>query len=139
LGIKVEYIARGYDWFSIIPVKPIMVEGLCQSLSFWVVGRNYRHWLKVLLQDFMGENRQLYVDRLNFIGWKEMKVSIPESIQQQDYHFPDKIGLKFNGFVVECDPIETYGTYFVYFDELRAMTDVFNEKVRDTNDMRDDW
>lgn len=139
LGVKVEFIARGYNWFAIQPAKPIVIEGICQHISFWVAGRNYSHWLKVVLQDFYGRERHVYVDRLRFIGWKEMKVSIPETIVQRDFHFVDKIGIKFNGFVVECDPMETYGDYYIYFDELRALTDVFNEKTRDSNDMRDDW
>lgn len=139
LGVKVEYISRGYNWFSIKPTKPIMIEGITQSISFWVAGRNYSHWLKILIKNFYGEDRLLYVDKLNFIGWKELKISIPENIVQRDFHFVDKLGIKFNGFIVECDPVETYGSYFVYFDELRAVTDVFNEKTRDVDDMRDDW
>lgn len=139
LGIKVEYISRGFNYFTIIPAKPIVIEGICQSISFWVAGRNYRHWLRIVLQDFLGRNRYLYVDRLNFIGWKELRVAIPETIMQQDFHFPDKIGIKFAGFVIECDPMETYGTYYMYLDELRAITDVFNEKTRDVDDMGDDW
>lgn len=139
LGVKVEYISRGYNWFTITPVKPIVVEGICQSLSFWVAGRNYNHWLKAVIQDFYGNERQLYVDRLRFIGWKELKISIPETVKQRDFHFVDKIGIKFNGFIVECDPVETFGVYYLYLDELRAQTDVFNEKTRDLDDMVDDW
>jgi hypothetical protein len=139
LGIKVEYITRGYNWFTLKPVKPIMVEGVCQSLSVWVAGRNYKHWLRAIIQNFYGEDMLVYVDRLNFIGWKELMVSIPETVVQRDFHFVDKIGIKFNGFVVECDPMETFGVYYIYFDEMRAMTDVFNEKTRDIDDMHDDW
>ena len=70
---------------------------------------------------------------------KIYKVSIPESIIQRDFHFVDRQGIKFVGFLVECDPVETYGTYYVYFDELRALTDIFNEKTRDLDDMVDGW
>ena len=139
LGVKVEYMKRGHHWFSLKPQKPIMIEGICQEITVWVAGRNYNHTLKVLLQDFYGNSRQLYVDRLRFVGWKELKVSIPESIIQRDFHFVDRQGIKFTGFLVECDPVETYGTYYVYFDELRALTDIFNEKTRDLDDMVDGW
>ncbi|HPO50978.1 MAG TPA: flagellar filament outer layer protein FlaA, partial [Spirochaetota bacterium] len=104
-----------------------------------IAGRNYKHWLRFIIQDFFGNERLLYVDRLNFIGWKELLVSIPEVVRQRDFHFVDKIGIKFNGFLIECDPIETYGDYYLYFDELRAFTDIFNEKTRDVDDMHDDW
>lgn len=139
LGVKVQYISRGYNWFSIKPVKPIVIEGICQSLSIFVAGRNYRHYLKVKLLDYFGRDRELIVDKLNFIGWKELIVSIPQHILQTDYHFVDKQGLKFNGFVVQCEPQETFGTYYIYFDELRAMTDIFNELTRDVDDMIDGW
>ena len=139
LGVKVEYIARGYNWFTVVPVKPVVIEGITQSISVWVAGRNYNHWMKMVLQDFYGKERHVFVDRLRFIGWKELKVSIPETVVQRDFHFVDKIGIKFNGFVIECDPIETFGVYYLYLDELRAVTDVFNEKTRDLDDMVDDW
>ena len=45
----------------------------------------------------------------------------------------------FNGFIVECDLLESYGVYYIYFDELRAITDIFNEKTRDVDDMMDNW
>lgn len=139
LGVKVEYISRGYNWFSIKPVKPIVIEGICQQVSIWVAGRNYKHWLRALIQDFYGNERLIYIDRLNFVGWKELVFSIPEVVKQRDFHFVDKVGIKFNGFVVECDPIETFGVYYLYLDELRALTDIFNEKTRDVDDMHDDW
>lgn len=138
-GVKVEYMKRGYHWFSITPMKPIVIEGICQSISFWVAGRNYSHTLKILIQDFYGNNRELYAEKLRFVGWKELKVSIPETIVQRDFHFVDKIGIRFIGFLIECDPMETYGSYYIYFDELRAETDIFNEKTRDPDDMVDDW
>jgi hypothetical protein len=139
LGVKVEYISRGYNYFTIKPVKPIIIEGICQNIKVWVAGKNYKHTLKLLVQDFFGNDRQLLAGPLNFIGWKEMLVSIPENINQRDFHFVDKQGIKFNGFLVECEPMETYGVYYIYFDELRAETDIFNEKTRDVDDMHDDW
>jgi len=141
LGVKIEYIARGYNWFSVIPIKPIVVEGRCQSMSVWVAGRNYKHVLKFLIQDFNGSQRILYGSSLNFTGWKKITTYIPgnEKVKQWDHHFIDKEGIKFNGFLIECDPIETFGSYFIYFDELRATTDLFNESTRDDDDMRDDW
>lgn len=139
LGVKVQYIARGFNWFAIRPEKPIVIEGVCQSISVYVAGRNYKHTLKIKLLDYYGTEKELIVDKLNFIGWRELVVSIPDKIKQTDYHYVDKQGLKFNGFIVECDPMETLGTYYIYFDELRAMTDIFNETTKDVDDMQDGW
>ena len=139
LGVKVQYIARGHNWFSIRPIKPIVIEGICQSISCFIAGRNYKHLLKVIILDYFARERVLIMDKLNFIGWKELIVSIPEQIEQTDYHFPDKQGIKFNGFLISCDPLETLGIYYIYFDELRAMTDIFNETTKDLDDMIDGW
>lgn len=139
LGVKVQYVSRGYNWFTIRPVRPIIVEGICQSISCYVAGRNYKHLLKVLILDYFGNERELIMDKLNFIGWREMVATIPANIIQTEYHYTYKQGIKFSGFLVECDPQETFGTYYIYFDELRAITDIFNEKTQDADDMFDDW
>jgi hypothetical protein len=49
------------------------------------------------------------------------------------------MGLKVLGFKIECDPMEAYGSYYVYFDDLRAVTDLFAEDNRDVDDMVDSW
>jgi len=141
LGVKVEFIARGYNWFSIKPIKPIVIEGRCQSISVWVAGRSYKHVIKMIVLDLFNNTRILYVGKLNFTGWKQLTTYIPGNniVKQWDHHYVDKQGIKFNGFLIECDPVETFGTYYIYFDELRAVTDLFNESTRDEDDMRDDW
>lgn len=139
LGAKIEYISRGHNWFVIRPVRPLQIEGECKSLSIYVAGRNYRHTLKILIQDFWGKEMELTVSELNFVGWKKLHVPVPPHIKQMDYHFLDRRGIKFTGIKIECDPAETFGTYYVYFDQLRAKTDLFLERYRDEDDMADNW
>lgn len=139
LGVKIQYTARGYNWFAIRPIKPIVIEGICQNISVYVAGRNYKHFLKMLVLDYFGREMELAVDKLTFIGWRELVAPIPDRIIQTDYHYVVKQGIKFNGFLVECDPMEAFGLYYIYFDELRALTDIFNEKIKDIDDMDDNW
>jgi hypothetical protein len=49
------------------------------------------------------------------------------------------MGIKIDGFKIECDPEETFGTYYIYLDGLRATTDLFAEETRDVDDMADTW
>jgi hypothetical protein len=35
--------------------------------------------------------------------------------------------------------MDSFGTYYVYFDDLRAVTDLFGESKRDADDMSDGW
>ena len=68
-----------------------------------------------------------------------MVVAIPPNIVQRNYHYNDKMGIQIIGFKVECDLEETYGKYYLYFDDLRAVTDLFAEQNRDADDINDAW
>lgn len=139
LGVKVQFFRRGYTSFSIFPAKPLPVEGITKTLSLWVVGRNNNHELNVLISDFFGNKSEINMGKLNFSGWKKLTVAIPPNIVQRDYHYNNKMGIKIEGFKIDCDPLEAFGSYYVYFDDLRATTDLFAEENRDTDDMLDTW
>ena len=139
LGVRVDYYKRGFNQFTITPSKPLPVEGIVKTVSMWVVGRNSPHVLKMLISDQFGHNAEITMGKLNFTGWKKMTVAIPATIKQLDYHYANKMGIKVNGFRVDCDPEETYGSYFLYIDDLRAVTDLFAEESRDVDDMMDNW
>ncbi len=139
LGVKVQFYRRGNVSFFIRPERPLPVEGITKTLSMWVVGRNTPHTLKVLLSDQFGHKAVITVGKLNFTGWKKMVVAIPTTIVQRDYHYMNRQGIMIEGFEIDCDPAETYGSYFIYFDDLRAVTDLFSEETRDVDDMMDNW
>ena len=144
-GTKVSFYRRGYNSFEVRAVKPIPVEGITKTISVWVVGRSYPHVLKLILEDYMGKQFELYVGKLNHAGWKLMTVAVPPQnatgtgIVQKDYHYGTSMGLKVVGFRIECNPWETYGNYYIYFDDLRAVTDLYEVDLRDDDDMKDSW
>ena len=146
LGTRVDFLRRGYNTIFIYPTRPIPIEGITKTVSLWVAGRNFNHDLVLLLQDFFGRHYEFYVGRLNFMGWKKLTVTIPpqaddglSGIVQRNYHFTNHAGIKIAGFRIDCDPMEAYGSYYVYFDDLRAVTDLFSEHYRDADDMVDGW
>ncbi len=139
LGVKVDFIRRGKDWFAVYPLRPLAIEGITKTLSVWVVGRNFNHTLKVLLADAAGAKMEVTVGKLNFLGWKRMTVAIPPTIKQADYHYAARNGLQFLGFRIDCDLDESYGRYYMYFDDLSVVSDLFLEKDRDQDDMQDIW
>jgi hypothetical protein len=49
------------------------------------------------------------------------------------------MGLKVIGFKIETDLLESFGSYYIYFDDMRAVTDLFAEDARDEDDMVDGW
>ena len=146
LGTRVDFIHRGYTSFTMYPIRPLPIEGITKTVSVWVVGRNYNHELKLLLEDFFGRPFELFVGKLNFQGWKKLTVAIPpqaedgkNGIVQRNYHYNNHLGIKITGFRVDVDPWEAYGSYYLYLDDLRAVTDLFAEDNRDPDDMPDGW
>ncbi len=139
LGVKVHYEKRGVNSFAVMPVKPLPIAGITKTMSVWVAGRNNNHMLSMMILDYFGNPMELTIGKLNFSGWKKLTVAVPPSITQKDYHYTNINGIKFAGFRVDCDPEDTFGTYYVYFDDLRAVSDLFTEESRDVDDMADGW
>jgi hypothetical protein len=146
LGTRVDYLHRGHMSFVLRPNRPIPIEGITKIISVWVVGRNFNHSLTVLIEDFFGKPYELYMGRLNFQGWKQMKVAVPpqtedgtSGIVQRNYHYNTQMGIKIVGFRIDVDPMEALGSYYVYLDDLRAVSDLFAENNRDEDDMDDSW
>jgi hypothetical protein len=146
LGTRVDFLHRGHVSFTLTPSHPIPIEGITKTISMWVAGRNYNHKLVILIQDFFGRTFELNMGKLNFQGWKKLTVAVPPQNQdgrtgivQRNYHYNNQLGIKIVGFRIDCDPTETTGTYYVYFDDLRAVTDLFSENSRDPDDMADAW
>ncbi len=146
LGGRVDFIRRGHNTFTIYPLRPIPIEGITKTISIWVAGRNFNHELKIMIQDFFGRDYELFVGKLNFQGWKKLTVAIPpqpldgnSGIVQRNYHYNNNMGIAITGFKVLCDPMESFGNYYIYLDDLRAVTDLFAENDRDPDDMVDSW
>ncbi|MCL1994537.1 MAG: flagellar filament outer layer protein FlaA [Spirochaetes bacterium] len=146
LGMRVDFLRRGHASMTITPIRPIPIEGITKTVSVWAVGRSFNHELYLMVQDFHGRNFELRMGRLNFQGWQRLTVAIPpqgddgrSGIIQRNYHYNHHMGLHITGFRVVFDPMQTVGSYFLYLDDLRAVTDLFAESARDPDDMLDGW
>jgi len=139
VGAKVSFYRRGVIDFTVKPIRPLPIEGITKTISVWVAGRNANHRLELLVSDHFGNDAVIPMGKLNFSGWKKLTVTIPPHIKQRDYHYNDRMGIAIDGFNVKCDIDETYGRYYIYFDDVRAVTDLFAEESRDTDDMMDAW
>lgn len=137
LGAKVEHLHRAVTTISVYPTQPLPIPGITKTISVWVVGRNVKHQLYVLLDDQFGNRAKVPLGDLAFTGWKKLTAAIPPNIRQTDPRYPSRTGISIRAFQIETDPSETYGTYYVYFDDLRAVTDLFSENNRDADDMVD--
>jgi len=146
LGTRIDYLRRGYSSFMIYPARPIPIEGITKTITLWVAGRNFNHELFVIIQDFFGRYYEFSMGKLNFMGWQRMYATIPPApddgtsgVIQRSYNYSNHFGIKVIGFRIDCDPMEARGSYYLYFDDLRANTDLFSEHHRDPDDMVDGW
>ncbi|MFW6181803.1 MAG: flagellar filament outer layer protein FlaA [Spirochaetota bacterium] len=139
LGVKVAFTQRGYSRFRVSPPRPIKIPGITKAISMWVCGRSFRHRLYVHVLDYEGRPMILDMGLLDFVGWKKLSIAVPSSVRQYNYHNTEWRGISFNGVSIETDPAESYGTYYVYFDEIVARTDIYSEEHRDEDDIEDGW
>jgi len=145
LGVRVDFLRRGYHSFTIRPVRPIPVEGIAKTLSVWVAGRNANHQLRILVRDIRGRTHSINMGTLNFQGWRQLTAAVPpqsidgvSGVVQRSLRQSQRSGIEVVGFRVYTHPLESYGSYYIYFDDLRAVTDVFSME-RDPDDMVDGW
>lgn len=141
VGARVKFNRRSISNFIIKPRQPLQLNnGIVKLVSVWVAGRNAPHELKLMVRDQTGNRRELSMGLLNFSGWKQMSVAIPSVVRQQDPRHGDRAGLTIEGFRVKCSLLDTYGSYYIYFDDLRALTDTYATTTgRDADDPQDDW
>lgn len=144
-GVKVEFFRRGIDSFFINAARPIPIEGVTKTVSVWVCGRNMGHDMWLLVQDYNGHNFEIYMGSLEFSGWRKLTAAIPPSpdgehgiVQQSAYH-GDRPGLRIVGLRVDCNPMEAQGAFYMYLDDMRAVTDLYDLENRDEDDMMDNW
>ena len=145
-GTRVDFFRRGHSSLHVYPTRPIPIEGITKTVSVWVAGRNFNHKLVLVVEDFFGRYYEFFMGRLNFMGWKRMVVAIPpqsedgfSGVVQRNFHYNNQMGIKVLGFRIDFSPMEAMGSYYLYFDDLRAVTDLFAEHNRDPDDMVDGW
>jgi TonB family protein len=127
LGLKVNFFRRSASTLLISAPRPIPVGGPCSGLSLRVLGRSFRHSLSLVVLDYYGEVRELSLGNLDFTGWRTLRAYIFAGkdparpwIVQDDGHYLRAPGLRVVGIKLDFDPDEAYGSFYAYFDELRA-------------------
>ena len=139
LGAKVQYFRTGYPHFAVTPPRPVKIPGYTKEISVWVAGRNHNNKMSFYLYDINGKPQTVGNEALNFMGWKNITVQVPASIKQEDFRGQVEQGISFMGIYIKVDPKDSYGKYYVYFDNLVAKTDMYLETYREEDDPRDTW
>jgi hypothetical protein len=146
LGIWGRFDRRGYNWIDIYPVAAdggedagpaeIPMTGRVQYVDFWAWGSNLDYYVEVFIRDYQGVVHVLSVGSLAFQGWKNLRAYIPNSIPQAKRVLPRLSPLSFVKFRIWTRPMEPVSNFYVYFDQLKILTDTF-ESIFDGDELAD--
>lgn len=140
LGIHGRFDRKGYNFIEIIPVededdedgnpvfKPIKLPGKTQILDFWVWGSNYDFYVEVHVRDYTGVVHVLNMGDIKYTGWRNLSVRIPTSIRQEGGYVTSGGYLKeleLVKLVVWTRPEERVDDFYVYFDQIKTLTNTF--------------
>jgi len=105
--------------------RAIQLPGKSKGLSIWVHGRGNDYYLEAWLKDWKGEVHIVKFGSINFVGWRPMVAEIPPYIPQEIESYPQTKLLKIIRFVIRSTPDASTEDTFIFFDQLKVLTDVF--------------
>jgi hypothetical protein len=156
-GIWGKFDRRGYNWIDVYPIVPgsaddpqgpipfeIPIPGRLNTLDMWVWGSNLNFYLEAYVRDYRGIVHTLYMGDLAYAGWRNLKVRIPSSIPQSKRALPRLEGLSFVKFRIWTTPMERVDNFYVYFNQMKIVTDIFEslfdgDELADPDRVREFW
>jgi len=128
LGVRSAFTRKGYNRIWVYPEEGIVIPGRAKKLDVWVWGANYNYNLEAHIKDYMGIIHKLNLGSLHFIGWRNLSVDIPTQIPQYIRYLPMEKPLSFVRFVIWTQPTERVDDFVIYFDHLKILTDLYQER-----------
>ncbi len=138
LGIHAKWDRKGYNYLEIIPVvdasaeewehNPLPMKGRVKSFDLWVWGSMYDYNMEIHLMDFNGISWVLPLGNLKYTGWKNLVTKIPRYIPQAFKYIPYYKQMTFHKLMIWTTPQESVNDFFIYIDQLKILTDVFESR-----------
>jgi hypothetical protein len=138
LGIWSKFDRKGYNYIEIIPATKdssgnlvpttLPIPGKVQRMDLWVWGSNYNYLMDLFLRDYRGIDHVLHLGSLQFIGWKDLSVTVPGSIPQSRRYLPEFQGLELTKIVIWTAPDEKVDDSYIYIDQLTILTDMYQRR-----------
>jgi hypothetical protein len=149
IGIWGRFDRRGYNWVDLYPIKvgsadsedgpepfEIPIPGRLNYLDLWVWGSNLNFYLEAYFRDYQGVVYTINMGDLYYTGWKNLRVRIPTNIPQSKRVLPRLAGLTFVKFRIWTTPGERVDNFYVYFNQMKILTDIF-ETLYDGDELGD--
>lgn len=127
LGVSVSFFRKSHNFFDLVPREQKIIPGIVENLEVWVWGANYNYTAEIILLDYKGYTHKLPLGSLRYIGWRNLKASVPTNILQQEPYVPRARGLRFLNFRFTSSPEERPDNFTVLLDYFQVVTDTFSE------------
>lgn len=152
MGVRGSFDRKGYNYIEFIPDRTdeegnyigITIPGNSDFIDLWVWGSNYDYYLEAHLLDFKGFPHVLPLGSLKYNGWKNLKVEISPNIPQAATYAPHLKELRLVKLVLWTRPDENVADFFIYFDQIKVLTDVFvtrfdGDQFTDPESIKEIW
>jgi len=100
----------------------------------WVWGSNLKYYIEIYVRDHRGVVHALRLGDISYAGWRNLNVNVPNHIVQTRRILPSFAGLTFVKFRIWTQPVERVDNFFIYFKQLKILTDMFSA-LFDGNDL----
>ena len=158
IGIQGSFDRHGYNWIDIYPTAvdgdgapaEIPLRGRTRFIDVWAWGSNLNYHLEAYLRDNRGVIHTLPVGSLKFVGWRNLRATVPTSIPMVSTIIPRSThAVTFVKFRLWTDPRErTYIDvqrnnrgqvtkiipFYVYLSNLKVLTDIY-ETIYDGDEL----
>lgn len=134
LGVEGKFDRKGFNYIEIYPAREgkdgklepygLPLPGITKMIDLWVWGSMFKYELEVHIRDSRGIPYVLPMGSLAYQGWKNLKADVPTYIPQLQAYVPRYLGLTLTKFVLRTDPAERVDHFYVYFDQLKTLTDM---------------
>ncbi len=109
-------------------IYPLPLPGQVRSMDIWVWGGNYHYWMEFYVLDYKGFLNRLRAGDIDFVGWKNLMIKIPDTIPQAEMHVPFLKSLSLQMIKLWSYPTERVDQFYCYFNYLQVQTDVYVER-----------